>query len=156
MYTFLIVIYVLVCFFMVIIVLLQQGKGSGMGATFGGGGQTLFGSRGQTTPLQKMTTIMAFLFMALSVLLATMSGGDESALYQPPSDKPVGLQPAEGSGMGGDQPAEAGGAAAGQPAADAPTAPDAKPADDAKPAGDSKPAADKQVADKPADPSANP
>ncbi len=132
MYTFLIVVYVLVCFFMVIIVLLQQGKGSGMGATFGGGGQTLFGSRGQTTPLQKMTTIMAFLFMALSVLLATMSGGDESALYQPPADKPVGLQPAEGSGMGGDgaeaPPAEASDDAAGTPAAQ-PAAADAKPAD---------------------------
>jgi len=156
MYTFLIVIYVLVCFFMVIIVLLQQGKGSGMGATFGGGGQTLFGSRGQTTPLQKMTTVMAFLFMALSVLLATMSGGDESALYQPPADKPVGLQPAEGSGMGGDdQPAEAGDAAAGKPAADKPTAPDAAPAGDAKPK-EAAAAGAEPAEDKPADPSANP
>ena len=129
MYSFLIVVYVLVCFFMVIIVLLQQGKGSGMGAAFGGGGQTLFGSRGQTTPLQKITTIMAFLFMSLSVVLATMSGGADSDLYEPPA-KPgqeVGLQPAVGS-MGDDQPAE-------------------KSDDKAAPSADKQPASDDQPAD---------
>jgi preprotein translocase subunit SecG len=132
MYSFLIVIYVLVCFFMVIIVLLQQGKGSGMGAAFGGGGQTLFGSRGQTTPLQKITTIMAFLFMSLSVVLATMSGGADSDLYEPPA-KPgeeVGLQPAAGS-MGADQPAEKSDDKAAPTADDKPSA-DAKPADEKK------------------------
>ena len=129
MYSFLLVLYVLVCFFMVIIVLLQQGKGSGMGAAFGGGGQTLFGSRGQTTPLQKITTIMAFLFMSLSVVLATMSGGADSDLYEPPA-KPgeeVGLQPAAGS-MGADQPAE-------------------KPDDKGEPSADEQPASDDESAD---------
>ena len=82
MVAFLTVVYVLVSFFMVIIVLLQQGKGSGMGAAFGGGGQTMFGGRGQTTPLQKLTTIMAILFMVLSVALASLSGRHESDLWE--------------------------------------------------------------------------
>ncbi len=114
MYSFMIVIYMLVCFFMVIIVLLQQGKGSGMGAAFGGGGQTMFGGRGQTTPLQKVTTIMAVLFMSLSVALASMSGRVESDLWEPPAEpgQEAGLQPedpVDEAGMDDDEAGPTGG-----------------------------------------------
>ena len=51
------IIHVIVCLALILIVLLQTGKGAGMGATFGGGGsQTLFGSSGGSTFLSKATT----------------------------------------------------------------------------------------------------
>lgn len=51
---------------MISIVLLQSGKGAQIGATFGGSGQTLFGSRGTATLLNKVTTISAIVFMLTS------------------------------------------------------------------------------------------
>jgi preprotein translocase subunit SecG len=55
---------------MIGIVLLQKGKGAEMGAAFGGSSQTLFGSRGAATFLNKLTTASAVLFMITSLLLA--------------------------------------------------------------------------------------
>lgn len=53
------------------IVLLQQGKGADMGATFGGGGgNTLFGASGADSFLTRTTTMIALLFMVTSVFLA--------------------------------------------------------------------------------------
>ena len=80
MYTFLVVIHVLVSVMLIMVVLLQSGKGAGMGAAFGGGSQTLFGARGQTTFMHKLTAGMAILFMTMSVVLATLSASSQSAL----------------------------------------------------------------------------
>ncbi|HEX7538949.1 MAG TPA: preprotein translocase subunit SecG, partial [Syntrophales bacterium] len=55
MHIFISIIHVLVCIFLIIIVLLQRGKGASMGAAFGGSSQTLFGSSGPGTLLGKMT-----------------------------------------------------------------------------------------------------
>jgi preprotein translocase subunit SecG len=55
---------------LILIVLLQQGKGADMGATFGGGGNTLFGASGADNLLTRVTTITAFFFMCTSVYLA--------------------------------------------------------------------------------------
>jgi preprotein translocase subunit SecG len=82
MYTFLVVMHVFVSIFLILVVLLQTGKGSGMGAAFGGSTQTLFGSRGKSTPLQKITAVMAIMFMALSVALASFSVAGRSALTE--------------------------------------------------------------------------
>ena len=50
LYIALIVIYVFICFFLILVVLLQQGKGADIAGAFGGGGsQTAFGARGATT-----------------------------------------------------------------------------------------------------------
>ncbi len=65
--------HILVAFALVIIVLLQTGKGASMGAAFGGASQTLFGPRGATTFLHKLTTIAAILFMVTSLALAMSS-----------------------------------------------------------------------------------
>jgi len=65
------IVHIAVCLFLIGIVLLQQGKGADAGATFGGGGgQTFFGASGADTFLTKITTGLAVLFMATSVLLA--------------------------------------------------------------------------------------
>ena len=71
----LIIIHVIVCVALILIVLLQTGKGADMGAAFGGGSsQTLFGSTGASTFLTKATTTVAIIFMITSLGLAYMSG----------------------------------------------------------------------------------
>lgn len=70
-----IAVHVFVCLALILIVLLQTGKGADMGAAFGGGGgQALFGSSGATTFLGKATTVMAIIFMLTSLVLAYRSG----------------------------------------------------------------------------------
>jgi preprotein translocase subunit SecG len=68
---FLTVLHVLACLFLIVIVLLQRGKGAEMGAMFGGGaGATVFGSRGAGNFLTRMTTAAAVVFMLTSLTLA--------------------------------------------------------------------------------------
>jgi preprotein translocase subunit SecG len=70
----LVVVHILVCVALIMIVLLQTGKGADMGAAFGGGAsQTLFGSTGASTFLSKATTVAAIVFMLTSLVLAYMS-----------------------------------------------------------------------------------
>ena len=66
-------VHILVCFFLVIIVLLQHGKGADVGATFGGAGNTVFGTEGPVPMLNKVTTGVAVVFMLTSVTLAYFS-----------------------------------------------------------------------------------
>ncbi len=74
MTTLITVIHIIVCLFMVGLVLLQHGKGADMGATFGGGSsQTVFGSEGPVSLLNKITTGAAIVFMVTSVVLAYYS-----------------------------------------------------------------------------------
>ncbi len=75
------VLHLIICIFLVLVILLQQGKGADMGATFGGGGNTLFGASGADTILIKVTTITAILFMCTSVYLA-ISGRTGGAKFQ--------------------------------------------------------------------------
>ncbi len=79
MYTFLSVVYVLVCSFLIMVVLLQQGRGGGMGS-LGGGSQTVFGGSGAGNLLTRLTTVSAALFMILSATLAWLSSSGDSAL----------------------------------------------------------------------------
>lgn len=73
--------YVLVCAFLILVVLLQQGKGGGMGSAFGGGGgQTVFGGAGAGNFLTRLTAIAATLFMVLSAVLAYMSTSGDRIL----------------------------------------------------------------------------
>jgi preprotein translocase subunit SecG len=67
-------IHILVCVFLILIVLLQTGKGADIGAAFGGGSsQTLFGSAGPGGFLTKITTGVAVIFMITSIGLAYIS-----------------------------------------------------------------------------------
>jgi preprotein translocase subunit SecG len=68
---FLTVLHVMVCIFLVVVVLLQRGKGAEIGAVFGSGsGTTLFGSRGAGNFLTRLTTGAAIVFMLTSLSLA--------------------------------------------------------------------------------------
>jgi preprotein translocase subunit SecG len=72
MYTIVVVIHVIVSLALVSIVLLQHGKGAGIGAAFGGSSQTVFGSTGAAPFLAKLTAIVAILFMCTSLGLTFM------------------------------------------------------------------------------------
>lgn len=68
---FITVLHVLVCLVLVVVVLLQRGKGAEIGAVFGGGASTtVFGSRGAGNFLTKLTTGAAVIFMLTSLSLA--------------------------------------------------------------------------------------
>lgn len=68
-------VHIVVALTLILVVLLQVGKGQSIGAAFGGAGssQTLFGSRGPATFLSHMTTIAAAIFMLTSLGLAYLS-----------------------------------------------------------------------------------
>jgi preprotein translocase subunit SecG len=83
MVTFLTILHVFVCVFLIIVVLLQAGKGGGMGIAFGGGGsQTVFGSSGAGNFLTKLTSAAAFIFLITSLGLAHYSSQQDSKRLQ--------------------------------------------------------------------------
>ncbi len=66
--------HVVICFFLIIVVLLQSGKAADLAGAFGGmGSQTVFGPRGTATVLSKATTIAAALFMITSLVLVILA-----------------------------------------------------------------------------------
>ena len=73
-------IHIIVCFFLVVVVLLQSGKAADLAGAFGGmGSQTAFGPRGSATVLSKATTIAAALFMLTSLTLAILATRNASS-----------------------------------------------------------------------------
>ena len=65
------VLHILVCIVLIVVVLLQRGKGAEMGAILGGGGgSTVFGARGAGGFLTRLTTGAAVIFMFTSLILA--------------------------------------------------------------------------------------
>ena len=67
-------IHVIVCFFLIVVVLLQSGKAADLAGAFGGmGSQTAFGPRGSATLLSKATTLAAAIFMVTSLTLAILA-----------------------------------------------------------------------------------
>jgi preprotein translocase subunit SecG len=79
--TFLDILHIFVCGVLMFVVLLQQGKGGGMGAAFGGGGAAqVFGGRGAGNILTRATAVCAGTFMLTSVSLAYLSSSGDRAL----------------------------------------------------------------------------
>jgi preprotein translocase subunit SecG len=79
MTTIVVIIHVIVSLALICIVLLQHGKGAGIGAAFGGSSQTVFGSTGAAPFLAKLTAVAAILFMCTSLALTFLGR------QQPPS-----------------------------------------------------------------------
>lgn len=82
MQTFITIIHVLACLVLILVVLLQAGKGANMGAAFGGSSQTVFGSSGAGTFLGKMTALVAIVFMITSLALTYSVSRKGSALFE--------------------------------------------------------------------------
>jgi len=130
MFSLVIVLHILVSIALILIVLLQTGKGAEMGASFGGGSnQTIFGSRGAATFLSKVTTGAAVLFMLTSLSLAIMSKNrhesvvTEGAPAAAPTQLPIPEAPVALPVPAAPAPAPQAG---GEPIPVAPAAPDAK------------------------------
>ena len=68
-----VVIHIIVCISLVIVILLQQGKGAEVGAVFGGSSQTVFGASGAGGVLVKVTAALATTFFLTSIYLAYAS-----------------------------------------------------------------------------------
>lgn len=75
-------IHVIACISLILIVLLQKGKGASMGAAFGGSSQTIFGSTGAAPFLSKLTAAAAIVFMFTSLILALMIGRGASSVMR--------------------------------------------------------------------------
>ncbi len=94
--TVIIVVHILVCAALILIVLLQAGKGAEMGAAFGGASQTIFGSAGAMGFLSKLTTIAAVIFMITSLLLTFTSSRRASTVMK---ERPAPTAPSAPSEM---------------------------------------------------------
>lgn len=118
-YVALIVLYIFICFFLILVVLVQQGKGADIAGAFGGGGtQTAFGARGATTLLHKLTTGAFIGFIVLSLVLTVLQARSRPSVVRgvpqkanaqgvfPPTPVAAG-QPAAGQPAAGQSPAEA-------------------------------------------------
>ena len=132
MVTFVTVLHIFVSVFMILSILLQSGKGGGMGALGGGGGAAsqVFGGRGAGNFLSRLTTGAAFVFFCTSLYLSVNSTQDsviQKALT-------------EGAAPAAETAAPA--AAAAAPAADAAAPAEVAPAADAAAPAEAAPAAD--------------
>jgi len=79
----LVILYVLVCIFLILVVLLQQGKGADLAGAFGGGGsQTSFGPRSASNIMHRLTTVSFVLFVVMSLALAILSGKQRSSVME--------------------------------------------------------------------------
>ena len=83
------ILHVLIALGLILVVLLQSGKGADIGAAFGGGSsQTVFGGRGAATFLSKLTTVLAVLFMVMSIVL-TLHASRLGTSTVIPEDRPM-------------------------------------------------------------------
>jgi preprotein translocase subunit SecG len=110
MVTIVVAIHVVICLALIIVILLQQGKGAEIGAVFGGSSQTVFGASGAGNVLTKATWVMAAMFFATSIFLAYAStrrftgsifgsGGGVSRRVVVPSNATVPMVPAKPAPM---------------------------------------------------------
>jgi preprotein translocase subunit SecG len=122
-YIALVILYVVICFFLILVVLLQQGKGADIAGAFGGGSsQTAFGARGATTFLHKLTTGAFVGFVVISLLLSILEARPKASVI--PNSAPAAAKPPAAPAAPAGQPAAGAPAPAqapaGQPAAPAP------------------------------------
>jgi preprotein translocase subunit SecG len=81
MHTFVLFFYIIVCFALTIVILLQSSKGGGLAGAFGGGGGmgAVFGGRGAATFLSRVTTVLATAFMLIALALSFLNEGSVGA-----------------------------------------------------------------------------
>src|SRR5690554_2362252 len=77
MYEFLLIAYLVIALILIGFIMIQQGKGAGMGASFGAGASnTVFGSGGSSNFLTRTTAVLAVVFFVLSLVLGNLSSGN--------------------------------------------------------------------------------
>ncbi len=86
LYYLVLILHLIACFFLIAVVLLQQGKGQDLASAFGGGGtQAAFGPRGSATLLSRVTTALAAVFMITSISLSVLKQKQSSVLDSIPA-----------------------------------------------------------------------
>jgi len=85
------IIHIIVCIFLILVVLLQQGKGADLSVFGGGGTQAAFGARGATTLLHKLTvaSFVAFIFTTMAIGFIRTGGRDRVLHGLPGAPIPV-------------------------------------------------------------------
>lgn len=111
-------IHVTVIFLLVIVVLIQSGKGAEISASFGGSSQTIFGSSGGANFFTKFTAGLATAFMVTSLVLTVMGGQSRKSVFDSMPTTPAATSeaPASAAGAAKDAPADAGKTAPAAPA----------------------------------------
>ncbi len=85
MYTFILVVHILLAILMIALILVQNGKGAEAGASFGGGGAaTVFGASGSGNFMTRLTAILTALFFVTSLTLAVYAKKQSQAVYTLP------------------------------------------------------------------------
>ena len=100
--------HVAVSVILILVVLLQAGKGANMGAVFGGSSQTVFGSSGPGSFLGKMTTVVAAVFMLTSLALSYSATHKASSVMEKAQQAQQQTAPAEKAPLPPQQNAPAG------------------------------------------------
>jgi len=81
MYLILIVIYVIVCLFLIAVILLQAGRGGGLNEAFGGTAESVLGTQASTV-LKRATEVGAVLFLILALVLAMATSRRGRSLFR--------------------------------------------------------------------------
>jgi preprotein translocase subunit SecG len=100
MQTLLNVVHITTCVLLILIVLIQSGKGAEISASFGGSSQTVFGSSGGANFFTRLTTILAGIFMLTSVTLTMIANREKKSVFEgqkaeAPAETTAPAQPAE-------------------------------------------------------------
>ena len=80
-------VHILVCIFLILVVLLQQGKGADLSVFGGGSTQTAFGARTATTMLHKLTVASFVIFIVTTVSIALAKGTVSTVMSGAPAKK---------------------------------------------------------------------
>ena len=99
-------VHVIACIILVLVVLLQAGKGADMGAVFGGASSTIFGSSGAGNFLTRLTTGAAIVFMTTSLALTwvgTRGGGHSTIMPERGTPRSGVEQPADAAAVADDE-----------------------------------------------------
>lgn len=136
MSTFVTIVHVVTCILLILVIMIQSGKGAEISASFGGSSQTVFGSSGGANFFVKLTQGAAAIFMVTSLVLTIMGSQNKKSLFEtaPATQAPV-SQPATPAQPAAQPAAPATapqGTAPAAPQAGAPAAPAQKAADGAK------------------------
>ena len=82
MQTLITVIHIFTCFLLVLVVLIQSGKGAEISSSFAGSSQTVFGSSGGANFFTRLTSVAAAVFMATSLTLTLLGGESKKSLFE--------------------------------------------------------------------------